>query len=190
MAPAFKEWQVICAALESGGQTVILRKGGIAEGRHGFSWQHERFFLFPTHFHQQLEGVRGAHEPAIPQADNSVVIRLWAETVMTARLTDWDRVARLAEHHIWSEHVVHERFDWGEQPGLSVALLRVRRLAEPWRLKNADRPAFSGCRSWLDLPLAEWDGAKSFAEHVAAAEPVIGDAEFDQRLGDLRALLD
>jgi hypothetical protein len=32
----FKEWALVCEALGRGEQTIILRKGGIAEGRGGF----------------------------------------------------------------------------------------------------------------------------------------------------------
>ena len=54
----FKEWALVCEALGTGRQKIILRKGGIAEGRDGFSFQHREFFLFPTFFHEQLERVR------------------------------------------------------------------------------------------------------------------------------------
>ena len=50
---AFKEWAVVCAALASGRQSVILRKGGIHEGRDGFRVDHREFWLFPTRFHQE-----------------------------------------------------------------------------------------------------------------------------------------
>ena len=53
--PAFKEWEGIVEALGHGAQIVILRKGGIAEGRAGFTPRHPRFWLFPTRFHQQWE---------------------------------------------------------------------------------------------------------------------------------------
>ncbi len=63
----FKEWALVCEALGRGEQTVILRKGGIAEGREGFSFKHREFFLFPTFFHEQVGKVRGG--PAeLPQA--------------------------------------------------------------------------------------------------------------------------
>ena len=45
---AFKEWAVVCAALASGQQSLILRKGGIHEGRDGFRVAHREFWLFPT----------------------------------------------------------------------------------------------------------------------------------------------
>ena len=38
MSIAFKEWAIICEALGAGVQSIILRKGGIHEGREGFSF--------------------------------------------------------------------------------------------------------------------------------------------------------
>ena len=54
----FKEWAVVCNALGRGEQSVIVRKGGIAEGREGFSFRERKFYLFPTFFHEQLEKTR------------------------------------------------------------------------------------------------------------------------------------
>src|SRR5436309_15831329 len=60
MRIAFKEWAVVADAIGRGDQIVILRKGGISEGRSGFEVEHNRFFLFPTLFHQQRESVQPA----------------------------------------------------------------------------------------------------------------------------------
>ena len=49
---AFKEWAAICEALSAGRQIIILRKGGIHEGREGFRVQHREFWLYPTNFHE------------------------------------------------------------------------------------------------------------------------------------------
>ncbi len=191
---------MICSALESGEQTILLRKGGIAEGRKGFQWRHEGFFLFPTGFHQQLDGVRGERELSKPPGDNDgeLEIRLWADTILTVRIDDPRRVEALAPHHIWTPEVVLERFQWGDQPGLNVAVLRVRKLAIPWRLQNANRRAFGGCRSWLDLPRDEWPHAdtdsvsdsQSTKLAISQSEPVLADARFDDRLVELRDLLE
>ena len=54
-APAFKEWEAIVDALGQGAQIIILRKGGISEGRVGFQARHPKFWLFPTRFHQQWD---------------------------------------------------------------------------------------------------------------------------------------
>ena len=43
----FKEWAIVCEALGRGEQSIILRKGGIAEGRDGFSFRHRGVLSFP-----------------------------------------------------------------------------------------------------------------------------------------------
>ncbi len=47
MNVAFKEWAVVCDAILAGRQSVLIRKGGIAEGRAGFEFRHTEFELFP-----------------------------------------------------------------------------------------------------------------------------------------------
>ena len=51
---------MVCEALDRGHQTIILRKGGIHEGRAGFAFDHKEFFLFPTLFHEQEKHLRGS----------------------------------------------------------------------------------------------------------------------------------
>ena len=62
MLVALKEWDVVCEALGSGRQIIVIRKGGIAEGKDGLRFEHEEFALLPTFFHQQSERV-------VPEAD-------------------------------------------------------------------------------------------------------------------------
>jgi hypothetical protein len=171
---AFKEWQVVCDALESGEQAIILRKGGISEGKLGFQWLHERFFLFPTFFHEQVEQVKpddaGQPRRFRPQraGGEEIEIRLFAETVETARLTDWDAITALAPEHIWTEQTIRERYEWGDDElGISLARLRIHRLPEPWVL--CDRAGFGGCRSWIGLPADEHPDLPGL---LAAAGPV------------------
>src|SRR5437764_577573 len=52
---ALKEWATVCRALESGRQTILLRKGGIYESAGEFEVQHREFLLFPTYVHQNLK---------------------------------------------------------------------------------------------------------------------------------------
>jgi hypothetical protein len=153
----FKEWKMVCDVMERGDQTIILRKGGISEGKLGFQWLHESFFLFPTYFHEQAAQLRpGAvvDAPSLPETEPDVVsIRLFAEIVETRHLTSFEAALALEPLHVWSREVVEERFRWGESPGLSLAILRVFRLSQPWDL--AQRAGFGGCRSWLGLPVGE-----------------------------------
>ncbi len=51
-AMALKEWAAVCQALAVGRQTILLRKGGIAEGPGGFRAEHDAFWLLPTYFHE------------------------------------------------------------------------------------------------------------------------------------------
>ena len=52
---ALKEWATVVSALESGDQTVILRKGGILETDSGFTVENELFFLLKQHFQGYLD---------------------------------------------------------------------------------------------------------------------------------------
>jgi hypothetical protein len=145
----FKEWALVCEALGRGEQTILLRKGGIAEGRDGFGFRHAEFFLFPTFFHEQVVKVRtpGAEIPA--QSEGEVQIRYFAQLEAQKEITSWEMAAALAPFHILQESVVRERFEY-KGAGLRVALVRVFRLEPSWVFPN--RPAYGGCRSWVNLP--------------------------------------
>jgi len=173
---AFKEWEVVCDAIAAGEQSVILRKGGISEGKHGFQWIHDRFFLFPTLFHEQGQLVRPAAdgsvrqfsiEPDIEGGEQVKLIHfnLYIETKATGRLTDWDQICDLEPYHIWSRDCIRERYEWGDEPGISYAVIRAAILVEDWTLP--DRKVFGGCRSWIGLPAEENGG---FLDRLTPAE--------------------
>ena len=145
----FKEWAIVCEALGRGEQSVLVRKGGIAEGREGFGFRHSEFFLFPTFFHEQVEKVRSAGAEIPKARTGKIEIRYFAKLVAQREITDWPMAAALEPFHILQEAVVRERFDY-KQSALHVALVRVFRLAPSWIL--ADMPAYAGCRSWVKLP--------------------------------------
>jgi hypothetical protein len=137
-------------------QTLILRKGGIAEGRGGFDpARAARFWLYPTAFHAQREKLKPgaapyfvAEVPAVPPA-----LEFYAELVSRRFLSDWPAVASLDPHHLWTEATVRERFDWSRPAGIHLLVVRVHRLASPMPM-----PAgldSGGCKSWIDLPLGD-----------------------------------
>ena len=171
----FKEWQVVCDALATGRQSILLRKGGIHEGRQGFSFAHESFFLFPTRFHAQGDQVREGVVTVMPewQPGDPLHITHHAVASWAVTLTDWHQVAALEACHIYSQATVRERFDWqgkGMASGsIHLALVRIYQLAEPWILPY--QTAFGGCRSWIQLPAppAGWQ---------PAARPVLADEAF------------
>lgn len=154
----FKEWQVVCDALASGRQTILLRKGGIHEGREGFSFAHESFFLFPTRFHALSGQVREGEVKVMPEWQPGEMIRIThhAEALWAITLTGWEKVTALEELHIYSGQTVRDRFDW-EGKGMAsgsihLALVRIRELATPWEFPYEAR--YGGCRSWVNLPEA------------------------------------
>lgn len=177
MSYAFKEWHVIVEALGAGEQSLILRKGGIAEGRGGFQRKAEKLWLFPTRFHEQLEKTKPAAEKffgRLPPDTPHVELRYFAEVVRHAFLTDWAVIARLDAFHFWSEDTIRERFNRSKPPGVHVLAVRVHRLKEPVSLDVT--PEMAGCKSWLELPL-------DFS--AQPSEPVIDQAAFSHRLAEL-----
>jgi len=144
----FKEWSLVCEALGRGEQSIILRKGGIAEGREGFSFRYREFFLFPTFFHEQVVKVRIA-SPNLPGAGDTIAIRWYATVERALRISVLRIAEALAPLHILVPEVVRERFGYQDE-GLQVAFLRVFELSPVWILQNEKR--FAGCRSWVGLP--------------------------------------
>jgi hypothetical protein len=161
MAIAFKEWALVCDALGSGRQSVLLRKGGIAEGRRGFGFEHTRFYLFPTWFHGQVEKVRHDYAALPEQTPDHLSLSYSAEIEWCGRIVDKEAVQRLSELHVLDGSVIEERFEYDggrgvakgacrEAHGIHVAFVRVYRLEPSVILPMEKR--FGGCRSWVELP--------------------------------------
>lgn len=149
---AFKEWTLVCEALGRGEQSLIIRKGGIAEGRAGFRFQHDEFLLFPTRFHEQAAKLRVPPETPLPAApaDGQIAISLAAQVEWTREVADWAAVQALAPFHLWTPAEIEKRFRQDDQPGVSVAFVRVLRLSAPHVFP--DLPKYGGCRSWVEVP--------------------------------------
>jgi hypothetical protein len=149
---AFKEWTLICDALDRGEQSLIIRKGGIAEGRNGFRFKHPEFLLFPTLFHEQISKLKVPVRIELPGVapDGQHRIGLLANVTWTRDVTDWQKVRALAPFHLWQESEIEKRFRQDDQLSVSIAFVRVYRLSEP--LSFPDSPRYGGCRSWVEVP--------------------------------------
>jgi hypothetical protein len=166
----FKEWAVVCQALGEGRHSIILRKGGIAEGREGFSFKHHDFFLFPTWFHEQPQKIRGPAVEMPKQLAGAVEIRYAAVLDLARTITSWAVAEALAPLHNLKSEVVRDRFEYEDQPALHVAFVRIYRTNPVWTL--VDEKRYGGCRSWVELPDVPAD---------LQLEPVLSDAEHAAR---------
>ena len=182
MRISFKEWAVIVDALGTSRQILILRKGGISEGRAGFQVDHPEFFLFPTIFHQQRESVLPEAQARFDQLEFPVADILRIEyfcRVAWRRLDSLEVARRLNGQHVWKPEVIAERFDWGCSKAIFALAVRTYRLPE--RVELPMLPSYAGCKSWIEL---ERD------IDISTARPVLDNSEFDQRLKHFEAAID
>src|SRR3954470_5459322 len=96
----FKEWAVVCEALGHGRRSVLVRKGGIAEGRDGFSFKQREFFLFPTWFHEQPAKVREVDFPFPVEPAGMMEIRSWVKVEFARAITSWPIAEALEPLHV------------------------------------------------------------------------------------------
>jgi hypothetical protein len=180
----FKEWAYVCDSLVQGVQTLILRKGGIHEGRGGFEWKHQHFFLFPTWFHTQSERLTWCPENASPfppeEERTQVDIDGFATLEQVWKVTDWAQMEAIAPFHIWKEEIVKERFVYDDESCLHVALVRAYKLPQRWSFPYTK--SYGGCRSWVGLP----DGGGAL---VASSTPAIVEEDWQKTADQLRGIL-
>jgi len=181
MQTAFKEWAIVVDALGRGEQILILRKGGIHEGRGGFQVGHDRFLLFPTGYHQQGESVvgaaagRGAEVLAAMPGEDTVRFEYFAEVAEWRELASLESVRALKGQHVWRDEVIEQRYEWGRSKGVFALAVRVYRLAEPVDLPL--RESYGGCKSWIEVERdVSGDGAR----------PVLSDEMFAAKLAAFR----
>jgi hypothetical protein len=164
---AFKEWAAICRALATGRQSIILRKGGIAEAGGTFRPEHSEFLLYPTFFHEHRSGVKQELHALFDEAEKSkpepgtIRFEHFVRVTGVQLLADLGEALALDSLHCWTEDVVRQRFHY-RMPGFFVLDVEVFELEEA--ALRAERPEYAGCRTWvtLDRPVAS-DRARPIA---------------------------
>lgn len=184
MRTAFKEWAVVVDALGRGDQILILRKGGISEGRGGFRLEHSQFLLFPTLYHQQRESVipeaQARFDQLAPHLAPAEVVRIefLAEVVTWRQLDSLSAAEALRGQHCWRDEVIAQRFDWSRAKNIFALAVRVLRL--PLALELPNVPAYGGCKSWVEL-------AQDLV--TTGAQPVLTQTAFDHKLNQFLTAL-
>ena len=173
---AFKEWAVVCEAMKTGRQTVLVRKGGIREDDGVFRIEDMEFVLLPTYEHQDAELLQPAFAAEVERELNAgydartIRIDAYATVEAIAVAGSEERVNRLSDEYVWNADYVRMRFDYNPYDPLYVIMLRVYSLPEAVVLPA--RPEYGGCKSWvtLDRPLS-----------TLGATPALSDDEFARR---------
>lgn len=179
---ALKEWHATIAALESGRQILLLRKGGLLDPEGAFALEYSRFWLAPTRFHQDEALVKPA-DVSFLQAPTRAVgvlpLRSYARAVKTwaVAFEDSEKLEQL--DHIWSARWLESRFDYQREKPLLVVALRVFTMPTPHDVTLDARD--SGCKSWIEnTPLPPFENTipavseADFALKLQAAERVLG----------------
>ncbi|MDX1964246.1 MAG: DUF1802 family protein [Pirellulales bacterium] len=152
---ALKDWAAVCAALLRGKQTLLLRKGGIAEEPEGLRFDHSSFWVFPTQFHQNSEALQPSARDWTPVAQSwaespgRLMLPVFLQSVAVRQICSLDQLAPFAAWHVLSPATVEQRFLY-RQPGLWLVLVRAYEPAVPLILENPDQ--YGGCKSWVRLP--------------------------------------
>ena len=185
MRTAFKEWAIVVDSLGRGEQIIILRKGGISEGRGGFQVEHPRFLLFSTLYHQQRESVIPSAQsrydiiaPQLPPPD-TLRFEYWTEVVSWRKIENLEAAERLRGQHIWRDEIIADRYDWGRNKGIFALAVRVHRLPRP--VDHPMQESYGGCKSWIEL---DADIA------TEGSAPVLDDEAFASKLKKLEFALD
>jgi hypothetical protein len=152
---ALKEWAVVCRALATGVQTVLLRKGGISEPGGTFRCEHEAFWLYPTRFHQGAESLTPAGAAlldglTLPHEAGLVPISLFARVQSVQRITDPAQLSPYLDRQILSPETVLQRFHY-KRPELYVIEVTCTVSSAPFTVRET--PDMAGCHSWVELPV-------------------------------------
>ncbi len=168
---ALKEWAGVCCTLASGRQSILLRKGGIAEPAGRFTPSRPWFWLCPTSLHQGQQGL--IEDPTLvpPPSPDTSTSGVLVGVAGVRWISNLEELLELTDLHVWTEETVRKRFDY-KRPGTWLMLVRahVGTLAQG----ITQPPEFAGCSSWVTLPAPlTTDGLR----------PVLNDHDF-QRLLD------
>ncbi|CDI04833.1 DUF1802 family protein [Candidatus Nitrosotenuis uzonensis] len=178
---ALKEWATVVRALESGEQTVLLRKGGILETASGFVIESKKFLLFPTYEHQAFDNIKPqfhAHLEFVknhvpPQGTNTIAS--YAEVLAESDIKSEKTIGRLADFHIWSDSYVKTRMGWMPQKAMKAIFLKTYRIPD---ITITLKPEYQGCKSWIDINA-----------NLESGRPVLGESEIASRLEKFKEIV-
>ncbi len=175
--PALKERAGVVSALVDGTQTLLVRHPTLDPGTIDGP-----FALYPAYSHQDPDRYQDRYvhyyHRSSARPDAGIPVRAVAEVVEEYRIST-DELDALARYYVYTPDGLRAKYDPDDE--LRVLLLRVAEL-ESSRLIE-ERPAYRGCRAWIEL-------ADDVAVDPRASTPVLDDATFAQRRAAIRDVLE
>ena len=162
---ALKEWANVIEALGRGEQVVLIRKGGLADPHFGI--EADRFYLYPTYFHQ------GETDPR-----TTVEVTHWVEVVRTWEVRDLEVLERLLPFVDIPRETLEARYRFRPDQALYVIAVRAFALPAPQQVRYRDE--YGGCRSWVSVD-EEID--------VGGSRPVLGEEALQAKIESIDAIL-
>jgi hypothetical protein len=162
---ALKEWSNVVAALGRGEQILLIRKGGLADP--DFGVEADRFYLYPTYFHQ-------GEQEARPRVE----ITHWCEVARTWPVTELEALERLAPLVKMPWETLETRYRFRPDQALYVIAVKTWELARPAQVEFCE--IYGGCKSWISVD-EEID--------VAGSRAVLNDGELQAKIEEVDALL-
>jgi hypothetical protein len=171
---ALKEWATVVSALESGDQTVILRKGGILEAASGFVIESKKFLLFPTYEHQTYDNLKPEYHRHFDLAmaqkprNGQSIITSYAEVLAESDVLSDDKIRQLSKFHIWSDSYIQTRRNWMPQKPIKAVFLKTYKIPA---FDVEQKAEFQGCKSWIDINA-----------NLEAGKAVLDDSDLNSKL--------
>ena len=179
MMKALKEWATVVKALETGNQTVLLRKGGILETASGFQLESNKFALFPTFEHQDNASLKPQFYSYLADVqeqkprEGTNRISSFAEVLDEYDVSSMQKIEDLSPFHIWSDSYMAERMNWMPQKPMKAIFLKVFQITP---IEIPVLAEYQGCKSWIELNV-----------NSEAGKTVLSDAELEQKLSEFRS---
>lgn len=144
---AFREWNKVCYAIKNGKQSILIRKGGIHEGKKGFKWSHDKFFLLRSYYHFENKLLKDSYIEKNLETSNNLHLEVYCEIVLKKFVSNKEIINKLFSYHVYNQNLIDERFNYNDVKGLNIAVIKTYKLKNPINVGKTED--YKGCKSWF-----------------------------------------